>query len=75
MAANGNGMIQSGIFEDLQRKIDEDTQIKDVRMTSPEAQWEAKFLTFKTDATRYCADAGEARYALDRSNDTHRKTI
>ena len=28
MAANG--MIQSGIFEDLQRKIDEDTAIKDV---------------------------------------------
>lgn len=28
MAANG--MIQHGIFEDLQRKIDEDTAIKDV---------------------------------------------
>ena len=24
-------MIQSGIFEDLQRKIDEDSEIKDVR--------------------------------------------
>lgn len=32
MAANGaESMMQSGIFEDLQKKIDEDTQIKDVR--------------------------------------------
>ncbi|RMZ31137.1 hypothetical protein D0859_04751 [Hortaea werneckii] len=30
MAANSNKMIQSGIFEDLQRKIDEDTAVKDV---------------------------------------------
>lgn len=29
-AATMEGMIQSGIFEDLQRKIDEDTAIKDV---------------------------------------------
>jgi len=29
MAAEG--MIQGGIFEDLQKKIDEDTRIKDVR--------------------------------------------
>lgn len=32
MAANGDGMVQTGIFEDLQRKIDEDTAIKDVRV-------------------------------------------
>lgn len=30
MAANPDKMIQSGIFEDLQRKIDEDTAVKDV---------------------------------------------
>lgn len=30
MTSNTDGMIQSGIFEDLQKKIDEDTQIKDV---------------------------------------------
>jgi len=30
MAANGDAMIQTGIFEDLQRKIDEDTAVKDV---------------------------------------------
>lgn len=38
MAANG--MIQHGIFEDLQRKIDEDTAIKDVgsSQTSRSAQ-------------------------------------
>ncbi|KAI6827934.1 Translin [Hortaea werneckii] len=29
MAANPDKMIQSGIFEDLQRKIDEDTAVKD----------------------------------------------
>ncbi|RMZ10015.1 hypothetical protein D0862_03420 [Hortaea werneckii] len=29
MAANADKMIQSGIFEDLQRKIDEDTAVKD----------------------------------------------
>ncbi|TKA22559.1 hypothetical protein B0A50_08129 [Salinomyces thailandicus] len=29
MAANGDAMIQTGIFEDLQRKIDEDTAVKD----------------------------------------------
>lgn len=43
MAANGDGMIQSGIFEDLQSKIDEDTQIKEVRTISSEAQWEPNF--------------------------------
>ena len=33
MSANGGaGMIQSGIFEDLQRKIDEDSAVKDVRL-------------------------------------------
>lgn len=31
MAANGNAVIQPGIFEDLQKKIDEDTAVKDVR--------------------------------------------
>ncbi|KAK4896132.1 Translin-1 [Elasticomyces elasticus] len=29
MATNGNGMIQSGIFESLQRKIDDDSAVKD----------------------------------------------
>ncbi|KAK3673389.1 Translin-1 [Recurvomyces mirabilis] len=29
MANNGTGMIQSGVFESLQRKIDEDTAVKD----------------------------------------------
>ena len=33
MAGRADGMLQSGIFEDLQRKIDEDTQIKDVCST------------------------------------------
>ena len=37
MAANGSGIIETGIFEDLQRKIDEDTAIKDVSpSTSPQ---------------------------------------
>ena len=31
MASNGNTMMQTGIFEDLQRKIDDDTAVKDVR--------------------------------------------
>ena len=31
MAAR-DGKIQTGVFEDLQRKIDEDTAIKDVRL-------------------------------------------
>ncbi|TKA66889.1 hypothetical protein B0A55_00592 [Friedmanniomyces simplex] len=29
MAANGDGMIESGIFESLQRKIDDDSAVKD----------------------------------------------
>jgi hypothetical protein len=29
MASNGDNMAQTDIFEDLQRKIDEDTAIKD----------------------------------------------
>ena len=32
MTTNGDAMIQQGIFEDLQRKIDEDTVVKDVRL-------------------------------------------
>ncbi len=31
MAVNGDGMIESGIFESLQRKIDDDGAVKDVR--------------------------------------------
>lgn len=30
MAADGDSMIQSGIFEDLQKKIDDDTAVKDL---------------------------------------------
>jgi len=30
MASNGAAMMQTGIFEDLQHKIDEDTAVKDV---------------------------------------------
>jgi len=31
MAVNSDGMIESGIFESLQRKIDDDSAVKDVR--------------------------------------------
>jgi len=31
MAAHANGMIESDIFADLQKKIDDDTAIKEVR--------------------------------------------
>ncbi|KAK5116967.1 hypothetical protein LTR62_006688 [Meristemomyces frigidus] len=35
MATNSKGMIQSGIFESLQRKIDDDSAVKDVRHPVP----------------------------------------
>ena len=49
MAANGAGAIQSGVFEDLQKKIDEDTQIKDVRFS------------LRMEKLRFPDDAGEAK--------------
>lgn len=36
-------MLQTGIFEDLQRKIDEDTAIKDVSGQFPSASKNFKF--------------------------------
>lgn len=39
MTANGSaGIIQPGIFEDLQKKIDEDSAVKDVRGTQATRQ-------------------------------------
>ena len=49
MAANGSVPIQNNIFEDLQRKIDEDTAVKDVS----NAQY--FYSATSDDVNRHCA--------------------
>ncbi|KAK1065322.1 Translin-1 [Friedmanniomyces endolithicus] len=57
MAVNGDGMIESGIFESLQRKIDDDSAVKDalrdiVQELEKQGKEDALFFVCSTDRHR-----------------------